>query len=147
MGLEITIDDIKAKTEEKFGPVTIPLGEAGTAVLLHIIRLPKDRKEAFKQKVGEFQELQVDAQKMQQEYKDAAAAAEEDPTVQLPDFDQETLENRMGGLIGDLITIVCLDPKTAVVLLEMLPDYADRMTLFQTYMENAQPGEASPSPS
>lgn len=137
MGLEITIEQIEERTDEKYGPVTIPLGEAGTAKLLHIIQMPKPKREQFSQKTNELNKMQAAASKAQEAAKAAAAAGEEPP-----EFDQEGMQERMNTLIGELITILCVDPHTAQVLLERMPKFANRMTLFQVYMENAQPGEA-----
>lgn len=116
MSFEVTLDDIKAAAEKKYGNLIVPLDESTKVVLRNPLRLSKDERAAI-----EVLQKQMN---------------EEDESKRV---DQED------GL-AEMLLLVADNRYTARRLLDSFEgDLTQLVALFQMYQDRTQLGEASPS--
>lgn len=122
----ITLDEIRASLDRKYGPTIIDLGNDRTCVLRAPIRLPKEDRRALRT-------LQESLNKLQEDREDAEG----------PDVEDELVE----GLQG-IFRVAAEDKATAEEFLAAAgDDLAVLREVLEMWQESTEPGEASPSPS
>lgn len=130
-----TLDELREVVNEKYAPLEIPMGEAGTARLIQALRLPDD-------KLGKLTAIQREFNAMQQEEKD------EDGKVIEPDQDDQLkMRPLMIEKLRAMIRTVTETEEQAESLISAVgDDLPFLMTIIEKYSETTQLGEASASP-
>ena len=126
----LTLDEINNETDKKYEPVTVPLGEAGEAKLMHPFMLPKERR-------AKFQKFHDEFSKIEDKYRDL----DESTMPEGADPEAEMLD-----LVNSILKTVIIETKFANALIKALGgSLPHTLTLFQHYMQAVQAGEASSS--
>ncbi len=117
MGSSFSLGAIREESERRYGNVTITDVDGGPLVLSAPLRLSDSAMDKVQQLVSEIEGLQNDANSM------------------------ETV-HRMDGLMREVLMLVADKPEVAGAMFDGL-DRPDRNVLFEKWIADTQPGEAS----
>lgn len=116
--MKVTLDDIRAAAERKYGDYEIDLGDR-TLLLRHALRLPEKQRDQLLELITSVK----------------SAQDTEDPDV-----------TSMLTLICDALRLLASRTEDADVLIGLIgDDLTMLMEIFEGYLSVAMPGEASPS--
>lgn len=117
MASSFTLAGIREESERRYGNVTITDVDGGPLTLSAPLRLSDEAMDKVQQLVGEIEGLQTEANSM------------------------ETV-HRMDGLMREVLTLVADKPDVAGQVFDSL-ERPDRNVLFERWIAETQPGEAS----